>query len=116
MMKTLSFRATTRQQEAVQEATERGFADNESEAARLLIDQGAADLGIVNGNGLQSKADRIRFKRVLEEFAEVAAYVGMSWGLVLTMYPHSSVNWAVVAPLLIVLLVIVTKDLFVKYA
>lgn len=115
-MEMLSFRANSRQHDAIEAATSMGLADNESEAARMLIDQGAADLGIVNGKGVQSGAERLRLKRVLQDAAEVAAYIGMAWGLVLMLYPSTSVDWGIIAPIMLALLVIVTKDLFHKYA
>lgn len=112
----ITFRGENLQKQAIRRATEEGLAENESEATRLLINQGAADLGIVNGHGVQSQAERNRFKRVMQDMAEVGAYIGVAWGLVLTLYPHSTVNWLVIGPMLLALVLIVIKDLFVKHA
>jgi len=110
-----TFRAETQQVRAVEEATERGLADDESEATRMLIDQGAADLGILNGKGVQSSAERHRLKRVLQDLSEMVAYVGLAWGLVLTLYPQSEVQWVVIAPIMLALTVIVSKNMFVRH-
>jgi hypothetical protein len=115
-MELYSFRLESKQEDAIEKAEELGLAGDKSEATRRLIDQGAADLGIVNGNGVQSNAENMRLKRVLQEASKFAAYVGMAWGLVLSLYPSSSVNWAIVAPIMMALLVIIVKDLFLKYA
>lgn len=103
------------QLDAISAAQEQDLADNDTEAMKVLINQGAADLGIVNGQGVQSSAERQRLKRVLQEVAEAAAYFGMAWGLVLMLYPNQSVNWVVLGPTMLALLLIVTKDLFMKY-
>lgn len=81
----------------------------------MLIDQGAADLGILNGQGSKAKAERARLKEMLDDMSEQAAYIGMAWGLMLTFYPQSGVNSQVLAPIMAVLLIIVTKNLFVRY-
>lgn len=111
----ITFRGNTRQKEAIKRAADEGLADNESDAARMLIDQGAADLGILNGNGVQSKAENRRLNGVLQEASELAAYVGLAWGLMLTLFPESTVNWAILSPVMLALVVIVSKNLFVKY-
>jgi len=115
-MKSVSFRANSRQTTAIEKATERGFAENESEAARMLIDHAAEDLGIINGEGLENSAERQRLKSVMHEASVIGANIGVAWGLVLTLYPASAVNWGLVGPLVLVLLVIVSKDMLFKYA
>lgn len=115
-MERVTVRFNKRQLDAIEGATEKDLAENDSEAVRMLIDQGAADLGIVNGKGLQSSAERNRLKRVLQDAAEMISYVGLAWGLVLTLYPHSEVQWVVVAPIMLALTVIVAKNMFVRHA
>lgn len=114
-MQSVSFRAEQQQAKAIESVEEMGLADNESEAARLLINQGAADLGVMNGAGTTASAERRRLKRVLQDLSELVAYVGLAWGLVLMLYPHSEVQWMVVAPIMLALTVIVSKNMFVRH-
>jgi hypothetical protein len=99
---------------AIEQAQQLGLADNQTEAMKLLINAGAAEHGILNGNA-KTTVRRSQVRRLMQDVSNAAAYLGLFWGLALSLFPASSVNWVIVGPVMLALLVVVFEDLFFNY-